>query len=223
MAILRLPFEAVVFDCDGVLVDSAAAVDRAWRQLADEFDLPLAAMLPEIHGVRAVDTLARWMPPDRVDGAARRLEDIEVALVTATTAVPGSQALVRALDGRPWAVATSGSRRLATARLAAAGFPDPPVLVTADDVERGKPHPDPYLAAAAGLGLSAAATVVFEDAPSGAAAAEAAGATVIAVATSYPPGAFPALATVTDLRQVTVEAGVLVLALDPSEDTAARR
>ena len=208
---LRLPFAAIVFDCDGVLVDSFIAVERAWAQLARELGLPSDELLATIHGVRAEDTLRRWVVPDRLEAALSRLEVLELEAARTAQPIAGARELVAALDGVRWGVATSGSRVLATARLHACGFPEPAVLVAADDVERGKPHPDPYLAAAAGLGVPAEQVVVFEDSPTGAEAARVAGSTVVAVATTFPPGTFPARATVPDLRAVSVEPGVLVV------------
>jgi sugar-phosphatase len=209
--VVRLRFEAVVFDCDGVLVDSSEAVHAGWRQLCAELGLPADEVLRTIHGVRAADTLARWVGSEQLAGAVSRLEDIEVATAEDTRPVAGALELVAALHGQAWGVATSGSRRLASARLTAAGFVLPGVLIGADDVPRGKPHPDPYLAAAAKLGVDPSGIVVFEDSPSGAAAAQAAGARVVAVATTHPVGAFAADATVADLCPVTVETGALVL------------
>jgi sugar-phosphatase len=211
VAFVRLPFAAVVFDCDGVLVDSFDAVERAWRQLATDLELPAVELLAVIHGVRAVDTLSRWVPADDLDAVLARLEELELALAGDSRPVAGALELVAALWGARWGVATSGSRRLASARLTACRFPDPAVLISADDVARGKPHPDPYLAAAAGLGVPAGDVVVLEDSESGAESAHAAGAAVIAVATTFAPGTFPAEATVADLRAVSVEPGALVV------------
>ncbi len=208
---LRLPFAAVVFDCDGVLVDSFVAVERAWGQLARELDLPGDELLATIHGMRAEDTLRQWVTADRLAAALSRLETLELEEARAAHPIAGARELVAALDGARWGVATSGSRVLALARLRACGFPEPAVLISADDVERGKPHPDPYLAAAAGLGVPADQVVVFEDSSTGAEAAREAGSTVVAVATSFPPGTFPARATVPDLHAVAVEPGVLVV------------
>jgi mannitol-1-/sugar-/sorbitol-6-phosphatase len=209
--VVRLPFIAVVFDCDGVLVDSAASVESAWRELCRELDLPADEILPTIHGIRAADTLRRWVRPDRVAAAVTRLEELELEAVPGTPAVPGALALAAFFDSQPWAVATSGSRMLASARLAAAGFPMPAVLISADDVRRGKPDPDPYLAAAAALGVEPVDIVVFEDSPTGAASAHAAGARVVAVATTFPAGSFAAEATVADLRHVAVDGTDLVI------------
>ena len=79
-----------------------------------------------------------------------------------------------------------GGRELAAGRLAAVGLPQPPVLVTADDVTLGKPHPEPYTRARDALGVSAAECLVVEDAPAGITAAKRAGMTVLAVITTHP-------------------------------------
>jgi len=210
-AALRLPFAAVVFDCDGVLVNSFAAVEQAWGDLARELELPVDEVLSTIHGVRAEDTLRRFLAPEDLGAALSQLEAMELEAAKSATPIAGARELVDALDSARWGVATSGSRVLAEARLRACGFPDPAVLVAADDVERGKPHPDPYLTAAAGLGVPPDEVVVLEDSPTGAEAARAAGATVIAVATSFPAGTFPARVTVPDLRSITVVSGALVV------------
>ncbi|MGD2051884.1 MAG: HAD-IA family hydrolase [Acidimicrobiia bacterium] len=201
---MKLTCDAVVFDSDGVLVDSVVAVEAAWLQLCDEFGLDTPEVMAAIHGVRAEDTLAARLEPERAAAAVARLADLEQERVPGVRAVPGAAALVASLPAGRWGIVTSGSRRLATARFAVAGIADPPVLVTADDVTRGKPFPDPYLAAAAALGVDGSALVVFEDAPSGAAAARACGAAVVAVATTHPKGSFEAVATVEDLRGVSV-------------------
>jgi len=201
---VKLSCDAVVFDSDGVLVDSVAAVEEAWRQLCAEFALDTAEVMAVMHGVRAEDTLGPRLAPEQAAAAVARLADLEQARAPGVRAVPGAAELIAALPDGRWGVVTSGSRRLATARLAAAGIADPPVLVTADDVARGKPHPDPYLAAAEALGVAGSAMVVFEDSPSGAAAARSIGAVVVAVATTHPPGSFEAAATVDDLRAVSI-------------------
>jgi sugar-phosphatase len=214
---VKLTCDAVVFDSDGVLVDSVAAVEAAWLQLCDEFGLDTPEVMAAIHGVRAEDTLSARLAPDRAAAAVARLSVLEQERVPGVRAVPGAAALVASLPPGRWGVVTSGSRRLVTSRFAVAGIADPPVLVTADDVRRGKPHPDPYLAAAEALGVAGSALVVFEDAPSGAAAAHACGAVVVAVATTHPRGSFEAAGTVDDLRGVSVTGdGPLTVTLPPS-------
>ena len=133
-----------------------------------------------MHGRPARGSIARFAPHLDLDAAVTELEDLEVAAAGDVVAIPGAVALVESLPARRWIVVTSGSRRLASARFASIGI-DPPAMVTADDVAAGKPHPEPYLTAAAVLGVDASDCVVFEDTEPGVAAARAAGATVIGV------------------------------------------
>lgn len=195
--------DAVVFDLDGVLVDSGAAVVAAWHQLSEEFGLDLESIGP-LHGVRTVDALPSGMTSEAARAAEQRLEVLEIQMSAAAKPVRGALPLLRALPLERWGVATSGSHALATARLTAAGVPHPRVMITAEDVTAGKPDPAPYLAAARALALPPSQLLVFEDAPSGAAAAHAAGSTVIAVATTHAAGSFPAAAWVDDLERISV-------------------
>ncbi len=209
--------EAVVFDLDGVLVDSGDAVVLAWQQLAVEYDFDLAPVFPDLHGVRTVDALPSNLAEQDAAAAEQRLEDIEIAMSTGSQPVAGAKNLLASLPAGRWGIATSGSRALATARLTAVGIEVPAVMITADDVPAGKPNPAPYLAAAAALQVTPGQTLVFEDAPSGAAAARATGATVIGVATTHRPGDFEAVAWIDDLTAIEV-AGLdpLVLRIPPS-------
>ncbi|MEL6982755.1 MAG: HAD-IA family hydrolase [Actinomycetota bacterium] len=173
--------EGILFDNDGVLVDSHAQTEQAWRTLADEFDLDIDTLLVELVGCRAADTLGRYLSGDRLSAAVDRLEDLEVELADQTEAGAGAAELLDGLPSDRWTVVTSAARRLAIARWRGAGLPIPPVTVTADDVTRGKPDPEPFLTGAARLGFDPSRCLVFEDSPSGGAAARAAGAAVIAV------------------------------------------
>lgn len=183
--------DAVLFDLDGVLVDSTAAVEDHWRDFAARHDLPVDELLVGLHGRRMIEIMAGAAPhlsPAALRDEADRMERIEAEGARAgTRAQPGSLALVAALAGRPWAIATSGTRPVALARIEAVGLPDPPVLVTGEDVAHGKPDPAPYLLAARRLGVDPVRCVVVEDAPSGVRAARVAGCTVIAVTTSHAP------------------------------------
>ena len=195
---------ALLFDNDGVLVDSTEAGDLAWTRWCAEHGQDPAEVLPMIHGRRAADTIALLLPADDVAAASERINDLELETASACTAMPGALDLLTSLSGAPWAVATSAIRPLAIARLQAAGLPLPRVLVTADDVDAGKPAPDPYLTAARGLGVDPSACVVLEDAPAGVEAGNAAGARVIGV--SLPAGTTGAWVEVVDLREVRGEA-----------------
>ena len=174
-----------LFDIDGTLVDSSAVVERAWRQVAGEFGLDGDTIVASCHGRRSMDTVEEFFPPADRPAAQERIDALELA-DRDVVACRGAAGMLAGLDGRPWAAVTSGPRRLMTARLAAAGLPEPPVLVTAEDVQRGKPAPDGYLLAARELGVSPAGCVVVEDSPAGVAAGQASGALVVAVTTTHP-------------------------------------
>lgn len=199
---MQFDVEAVLFDNDGVLVDSHDLVDAAWRRLAEEFDLRIEVLLGELAGIRAVDTLGGHLDPERARAAVARLEDIEVDLAAQTQAKAGSRELTVRLPRTSWAIVTSASRRLAEARWSSAGLITPPTTVTADDVDKGKPSPEPFLTAAHLLGVPPGRCVVFEDSASGGMAARSAGAIPIAVGSQVWP--FAPAARIHDLTSVTV-------------------
>lgn len=198
-------FAAVIFDNDGTLVDSSASVTRSWERFAADHGIELQSMAG-LHGVPARGIVERLVPDGDIDELTAQITRYEVADHGGTVALPGAIAAVRALAGTGRvAVATSANTDLATARLAAAGIPDPDVLVTVDDVTRGKPHAEPFLLAAARLGVDPGECLVVEDAPSGLAAARAAGCASLAVTTHHTSAelyAAHAGLVVTDLAQV---------------------
>lgn len=159
---------AVLFDMDGTLVDSTAVVERVWARFADGHGLELADILATSHGVRMADTVARWLP-EGADAAAivADLTAFEWGDDDGVVAVAGARGFMDALPAEAIALVTSASRDLAVKRMGSVGLVMPAVLVPAEDVTRGKPHPDPYLAAARLLGVESSAAVVFEDAPAG--------------------------------------------------------
>ena len=170
----RLTGRVVLFDCDGVLVDSDESVTRAWSRWADEHGLIASDVLAVVHGRRSADTVASFVAPAEQAEALALIDRYEVEAALDVRAVPGAKELLASCPAEAWGVVTSGRRELALARLAAAGLPTPAVLVTADDVRRGKPDPEGYLAAAAGLGAEAGSAIVVEDSPDGIRAARAA-------------------------------------------------
>jgi sugar-phosphatase len=181
---VMLPCRAVLFDNDGVLVDSVASGERGWRRWAVEFGLDPAQVLAGVHGRRSKDTVALHLPAEQREKALQRIDELEVADAGNTTAIPGAQALVAGLPGN-WAVVTSAAGPLLRARLMAAGLPQPPVAVTAGDVQAGKPSPEGYLRAAAELDVAISDCIVIEDSPTGIRAGRSAGAGhVVGVGTS---------------------------------------
>ena len=197
-------FEAVLFDLDGVLVDSTASVTRSWSRWAVEYGVSAQA-LQENHGQPAQALVERLLGPERVAAGLARIESIEVDDAAAVEAIPGARDLFASLPEHRRAVVTSGTPPIATARLRTAGFPLPRTLVTADDVPRGKPDPAPYLLAAQRLGLPPERCLAVEDAPAGIASATAAGCQVLAVTGTAPAEELAAAAlTVDGLDRVTV-------------------
>ncbi len=169
----------LLFDCDGVLVDSQRVVDLAWTQLAEEYSLDLDAMMAVLHGRPAADTVNDFVVPEQRAEAQARIDEIELGLAAEVPGIPGARTLLESLDRATWAVATSGGRELTLAKLRAAGLPSPPALVTADDVRRGKPDPEPYLLAASLLSRPASECAVFEDSVAGLRSARAARVAVV--------------------------------------------
>jgi len=151
---------AILFDLDGVLVDSLRAVEQAWRRWAREQGLPAADVLAVVHGRTAREVIGMLAPHLDVAEQALRVGGYETEHRGEVAELPGASECVGIARQGPWAVVTSGTRALATARLAMVGLPVPEILVTADDVTFGKPDPEPYRRAAAVLGVPEAESVV---------------------------------------------------------------
>ncbi|MFC3494745.1 HAD-IA family hydrolase [Glycomyces rhizosphaerae] len=194
----------LLFDMDGTLVDSTASVERAWGRFADRHGLEASAILAVAHGRPTIEVVAEFAPRG-VDVVAEtdRIEAEEIDRTDGISEIPGAAALLHGLDRDRWAVVTSATRALTTRRLAAVGIPLPKILVAADDVTKGKPHPQPYMLAAKALGFDASEAVVFEDAPAGLNSARAAGAATVVVG-DYKGEAAEGLPRVPDLLSVTV-------------------
>jgi sugar-phosphatase len=179
-------FAAFLFDMDGTVVNSIAAAERVWADWAHRQGLDVATFLPTIHGVRAIETIARLALPG-VDPMreADALLQAEAADVDGIHPIAGATAFLASLPPERWAIVTSAPRELALLRIAAAGIPLPAILVAAEDVSRGKPAPDCFRLAAERLGVDARDCLVFEDAPAGISAAEAAGAAVVVISATH--------------------------------------
>ncbi len=177
--------DAVLFDMDGTLIDSTAAVERAWTRVALRHGLDVDDVLSGIHGIPAAVSLRRLLP-DADDAAlaaeVAEHEDFEIHDLDGVVALPGAAAILALLDERrtPWAVVTSAMPELARARLGAAGIV-PPILVTPRDVPRGKPAPDGFVEGARRCGVAPDRCLAVEDSPGGLAAARASGAVVVDV------------------------------------------
>ena len=178
---------ALLFDMDGVLIDSTPTVARVWRRFAEEHGLDPEEVVQRAHGRPSLDTVRHYFPDSDYEQMSREVERQEIADLCGVVALPGSLELLRRLPPERWNVVTSATHALAEVRLRTAGLPVPERIVTADHIENGKPHPEPYLKAAAALGFSPAQCVVVEDVPAGVRAGKAAGAKVIAFPTTVQP------------------------------------
>jgi mannitol-1-/sugar-/sorbitol-6-phosphatase len=187
----KLSADAILFDLDGVLVDSTHAVEALWRAFANRHSLHADTLLDGLHGRRMVDIMAAAVPElssTELVAELTRIEDEEADSAATTVPFDGARELTQQLGGHAhWAIVTSGTERVATARLRATGMTLPPALLTGDEVAAGKPSPEPYQTAAERLGVPPGRCVVVEDAPAGVVAAAAAGCTTLAVATSHHP------------------------------------
>jgi len=175
-----------LFDLDGTLVDSLPAVERAWINWAKRRGINPQDVLDFIHGKQAITSLRHFMPGESEEAIQQEfllLEQVEAQDTDGVTALPGAAALLERLNRLdiPWAIVTSGSIPVATARRNAGGLPQPEVFITAEQVKHGKPQPDAYLLGAERLGLAPQDCVVVEDAAAGILSGLAAGCQVIAV------------------------------------------
>lgn len=202
---MRFVVDAILFDIDGTLVDSTPAVERTWRTWAEKRGIDVEPILQVCHGRRTEDTVAEFLPERERAAGVEELAELELHDLDGVVALPATRELLTRLPLDRWAAVTSGSQELMRARLSAAGLPIPSVLVAAEDVTEGKPDPEGYVAAARALGVDPSKCLVVEDAPAGIAAGRAAGAYVLAVATSHDPGALvSADAVVPDLTGCSV-------------------
>ena len=208
--------KGVLFDMDGILISSIGSVERSWTKWAEMRGVDPEFALKMAHGRRAIETAALLRPDLDSRDELKLIEDIELADGEGLAVLPGVLELLAALPADRWTVVTSATERLARQRMAQAGIPVPERLVTADDVEQGKPNPAPYLAGAALLGFSPEECVVFEDAESGTLAGRAAGCTVIATTFSHEAESLSAAhyliedVTGVEVRNLPAEQGIVL-------------
>jgi mannitol-1-/sugar-/sorbitol-6-phosphatase len=201
---------ALLFDLDGVLVDSTPAVTRVWSRWAVAHGFDPNDVVRKAHGRPSIETIRDYLPDSDYEAENSLVERGEIADLEGVVFLPGARELLTALPPDRWAIVTSCTRNLAAARLRAAGLPSPKRIVTCDDIKNGKPNPEPYLKGAALLGIPAKDCVVVEDAPAGIRAGKAAGARVIACRTTAPESELKRAGadwTVDDCKSISLDQG----------------
>ena len=207
-------FAAFLFDADGTLLDSIEAANRVWRRWALSHGLDPENVLRVIHGRRVAESIRLLKPDVDIERESALITAGEIADVAGVVAIKGAKEFVSSLPPRRWAIVTSAPRALALRRLAAAGIAPPPVLVTAEDVTRGKPAPDCFLYAARLLDVAPEKCLVWEDTAAGIAAAEAAGSAVVVVTATHESHfetSHPVVVDYEGLRVTTDRSGNMVL------------
>lgn len=182
---LTITCSAILFDLDGVLIDSTPAVARVWTQWAEEHGFNPAEVIQRAHGRPSLATIQEYLPHADPALENEKVEGREITDLDGVVPLPGALELLTALPANRWAIVTSCTRALAQVRIRAAGLPAPPYLVSASDIMKGKPDPEPFVKAAALLSFPAKDCIVVEDAVAGIRAGRAAGARVIAVRTTF--------------------------------------
>jgi len=202
---LTFSCSAILFDLDGVLVDSTRAVDHEWRRWARRKGVDGDAIMAIAHGVRTIEVIRRVAPHLDAVAEAWEIENEEAGDQEGVNVMPGAATLVRSIPEGRWGVVTSGTQLLASARLRFCGLPVPKVLVTADDVANGKPDPEPYLKGAEQLGVKPGDCLVIEDAPAGIQSARGGGFNVVAISSTYPADALhTADGVIANLSQIRI-------------------
>ena len=176
---------AILFDLDGVLVDSRGCVERVWRTWASGRGLDPGPIIRRAHGRRTSESLREAAPGLDIAAETAILDRLEEGETGGISRVPGAAELLSGLPPDRWAIVTSGSLKVAALRMRIGGVPRPSVFVTAGDVAKGKPSPEGYLIAAQRLGIAPAACIVVEDTPPGILAGKGAGMAVIAIQGTY--------------------------------------
>ena len=175
---------ALLFDLDGVLINSTPAVARVWRRWAVEHGFNPDEVVARAHGRPSLTTIREYLPNADHEVENREVERREIEDLNGVVPLPGALDLLSSLPEDRWTIVTSCTRPLAEVRIKAAGLPLPRKMITSNDIEHGKPHPEPYLKGASVLGVPAVECVVLEDVPAGVQAGKSAGARVIAFTTT---------------------------------------
>jgi sugar-phosphatase len=181
---MKIQCAGVLFDLDGVLVDSTPAVARVWAKWAAKHGFVPDEVVRQAHGRPSIATIRDLLPGADAEAENREVERGEIEDIDGVIPLPGALEILQALPQDRWTIATSCTRRLAEVRIRAAGLPLPKHMVTSTDVQNGKPHPEPYIKAAQILGFAPGDCIVVEDAPAGIRAGKAAGGRVLALRTT---------------------------------------
>jgi mannitol-1-/sugar-/sorbitol-6-phosphatase len=210
---------ALLFDMDGVLINSTPAVARVWRRWAMERGFNPEEVVARAHGRPSLTTVREYLPHADHEAENREVERREIEDLEGVVPLPGALDLLSGLPKDRWTIVTSSTRALAEVRIQAAGLPLPKKLITSNDITHGKPHPGPYLKAASVLGFAASDCIVLEDVPAGIRSGKAAGARVIAFPTTVQEpelrdaGADWVLRNCADIRPVSASDDGLTLTL----------
>ena len=217
---LTLTCRAILFDMDGTLVDSTRVVERAWGWWAKRHDIPLEAVLSFSHGRPTIATMEHFLPGRDHAQELDEMGRYEETELEGIVAVPGAMQVVRALQNHPWAIVTSARRTLAQTRVTAAGLPVPKVIVPADEIRNGKPHPEGFLRAAELLGVPPGECLVFEDTRPGIEAGMNAGMQVVAILTTVTSNQLRHRPLIRDFRDVAIQSEGDHLKVDVTEATS---
>jgi len=181
---LQFKCAALLFDLDGVLINSTPAVTRVWHRWAVEHGFNPEEVVARGHGRPSIATIRDYLPHADHEAEDHEVERREMEDLEGVVPLPGALDLLANLPADRWTIVTSCTRPLAEVRIKAAGLPVPKNLITSNDITHGKPHPEPYLKAASILGFDPSSCVILEDVPAGIRSAKAAGGKVIALTTT---------------------------------------
>ncbi|WP_028864044.1 HAD-IA family hydrolase [Psychromonas aquimarina] len=181
----KVTSKGFIFDVDATLVDTSLVINNIWKRWSSQKDINFSEVFPHVHGRKIIETLTLLDPKYANIKEENTVKGIAVDAMKSATEIQGALNFVKSIPQQSWAIATSGPRKVAQTSLLASGFKLPEVMVCAEDVAYGKPHPEPFVLAAQKLGLEAQNCIAFEDSPAGVKSAKDAGCFTIALLTSH--------------------------------------